>query len=194
MVGSMSPIPPSLWQLLLQTAQHDQNFVFLNQTWGPLTYITAHIEPHMQTAAGHQLLRQTAPPETYSKFKYRMKKKHSEHFLNRTVFKTDQLAKATCAEIVLRVTCRQLLYWHICDAVHIGWWNEWEAGKPELGGRLGKQTESRWDVPRGQPMLHPSSNDQHYHFRNFGCMLHCWWAGWTESHRKWLISNLYISL
>lgn len=78
MVGSMSPIPPSLWQLLLQTAQHDQNFVFLNQTWGPLTYITAHIEPHMQTAAGHQLLRQTAPPETYSKFKYRMKKKNEK--------------------------------------------------------------------------------------------------------------------
>lgn len=116
-------------------AQHDQNFVFLNKTWGPLTYITAHIEPHMQTAAGHQLLRQTGPPETHSMFKYRMgKKKNTEHFLNHTVFKTNQLAKAACAEIVLHVT-------YICDAVHIGWWNEWEAGKPELGGRWEKKKQ-----------------------------------------------------
>ena len=48
--------------------------------------------------------------------------------------------------------------------MHIGFWTEWEAGKPELSGRWEK-TEIRWDVPRRQPLLRPSNNDQHFHFR-----------------------------
>lgn len=49
---------------------------------------------------------------------------------------------------------------YICDAMYIGWWTVWEAGKPELSGRWEK-TESRWDVPMRQSLLHPSDNDQH---------------------------------
>lgn len=57
--------PPSLWQLLLRTAQHEI-FVFLIQTRGPLNSIrtlTHTIHIRRKSAAGHQLLRQTAHPE-----------------------------------------------------------------------------------------------------------------------------------
>lgn len=62
----------------LQTAQHDQNVVFLKSDWGSAD-ITAHTEPHTQTAAGRWLPRHTAPPETYFMFNYRMKKKNTAY-------------------------------------------------------------------------------------------------------------------
>lgn len=100
--------------------------IFKFRLWGPLTYITAHIQRHMQTAAGYQLLRQTAPPETYSTFhipnfrveiKMIIKKKIKITWTfpileSRRVFKTNQLAKGH-RNSFSHVTGRQPLYWLI---------------------------------------------------------------------------------
>lgn len=58
--------------------------------------------------------------------------------------------------------------------MHIGWWNEWEAGTPELSGRWEKENRNRWDVPRSQPIQQPSSN-----FRN----LRSWMALSKPAHQ-----------
>lgn len=95
------------------------------------------------------------------------------------VFKTNQLAKATSAEIVLCVTGRQTLYWLVfvmqCT-LDFGLSGK-QANQNSVGG--GKKTESRWDVPRRQPLLHPSNNDQHFHFRKLW-MNTSPLTGWTD--------------
>lgn len=60
--------------------------------------------------------------------------------------------------------------------MHIGWWTEWEAGKPELSGRWEK-TDSRRDVPKRQPLLHPSNSDQHYYWRKSESLVESFTAG-----------------
>jgi len=161
----MSFHPPSLWQpyrlLLLQNLI--QHLAFLNLTGDPLTYITANTEPHMETAVGHRSLRQAARPETHFVFNYRLRKKIINHYhpwvipgiLNKSISKGHLCRTSlSCYE---KATSSQA---YICDAMYIGWSTVWEAGKTELSGRWEK-TESRWDVPRRQPLLHPSNNAQH---------------------------------
>lgn len=88
----------------------------------------------------------------------------------------------SCRNSSLRHLQPTTVFAYIYDAMHIGWWNEWEAGTPELSGRWEKENRNRWDVPRSQPMLQPSSN-----FRN----LRSWMALSKPAHQ--LIFFLHFS-
>lgn len=163
------PSPVSMTTILATAAPNCSawpKFCIFKPDWGS-SDLQHHTQPHMDTAAGPYLLRLLIL-KTYFIFNYWLKKEGEKYThadilnMSHRVFKTNQLAKATCAEIVLHTTRRQPLHWllFVMQCTWDGGLSGRQANENSVGG--GRKTESRWDVPRRrQPLPHPSNCNQH---------------------------------